>query len=100
MVPQYNDDYWKDLYFDIRNHEENNLLTDFKMNHEKRYIKKVKKHLDNFDDIGYINGMFSKEIYKQPFGITDILRRDRKSKELKEDPMKGKSILGGSSGGY
>ena len=98
----FSDQYWVELYLDMRNLELGNIKGEAEIKKIKKYIKKLTNHLDSFDQIGYIDSTFREETFRKDFGFLDRVRRadEADKQKKKEEGMSGGStVLGGSSGG-
>jgi hypothetical protein len=96
------DQYWVELYLDMRNLELDNLKPAAEITKIKKYTRKMKKYVDNFDQIGYIDSTFREETFRKDFGFLDRVRRAdevEKQKKKEEGMSEGSTILGGSGGG-
>ena len=62
----------------------------------------MKKYVDSFDQISYIDSTFREEAFRKDFGFLDRVRRADeadKQKQKEQEISGGSTILGGSGGG-
>ena len=98
----YSDEYWTNLYLDLRNLELRNIKGKSEIRKLKKYIKSMKNHLDSFDEMSYIDSNFKNETFRKDFGFLDRVRRadeERKQEQIKSGIVGGSTVLGGSGGG-